>query len=129
MTANQIIMLIIIVLASIIAVFGVYFLIIFLLNKKREKKLDTIFNPTNLVEENSLMNMMDEKRNLEFTKEEDKHQERFVVDQEMVDIISVEENSIPQSQKANPFGVDMTMRTKDNTPIEPQSENRNKFIN
>ncbi len=129
MTANQIIMLIIIVLTSIIVVFGIYFLIIFLLNKKREKKLDTIFNPTNLVEENSLMNMMDEKRNLEFTKEEDKHQDRFVVDQEMVDIIAVEENSIPQSQKANPFGVDMTMRTKDNTPIEPQSENRNKFIN
>ncbi len=122
-------MLIIIVLTSIIVVFGIYFLIIFLLNKKREKKLDTIFNPTNLVEENSLMNMMDEKRNLEFTKEENKHQDRFVVDQEMVDIIAVEENSIPQSQKTNPFGVDMTMRTKDNTPIEPQSENRNKFIN
>lgn len=128
MTPNQIILLAIVILSSIILVFGAYFLIIFLLNKKREKKIDTIFNPTNLVEEQSLLNVMDEKRNLEYNVKEEKNQEKFVTNIDEVEMISNETN-FSQEQKVNPFGVDMTMRRNDNSTIEVQDNNGNKFIN
>ena len=64
MTINQIILLIIVILFSIILIFGIYFLTLYFLNKKREKKIDNIFNPNNIVEEESLLNVMDKKRNV-----------------------------------------------------------------
>ena len=51
MDVNQILIIAIIVLLGVILVFGVYFLIVYLHNKKSAKKMDTIFNPNNLVEE------------------------------------------------------------------------------
>lgn len=128
MEANQIILLAIVILVSIIVVFGAYFLIVYLMNKKREKKIDTIFNPNNLVEEESLMNVMDEKRNLEYS-DKKQDQERFVINQENIETIASPQ-AMTQEQKVNPFGVDMTMRTKDNTPVEPtNNDSGNKFIN
>ncbi len=127
MTTNQILMLIIVILVSIITVFGIYFLIVYLMNKKKEKKVDTIFNPSNLVEEESLMNVMDEKKNVEFKKPEN-NTERFVSNNDEVKIITSE--TMSQEQKVNPFGVDLSLRTKeDGHKLEIQDgSNTNKFI-
>ncbi len=122
METNQILLIVIVVLVSIIAIFGIYFLVLYLMNRKREKKVDNIFDPTRLVEEESLMNVMDEKRNVEFKKNE----EKFVNNSEEVKIIS---SGLTREEKANPFNVDMTMHKKDNTPIEVNDpNNKNKFI-
>ncbi len=59
METNQILLIVIVVLVSIIAIFGIYFLVLYLMNRKREKKIDNIFDPTKLVEEESLMNVLD----------------------------------------------------------------------
>ena len=125
MDINQIILLIIIILVSLIVVFGAYNLIVYLLNKKREKKIDTIFNPNNLVEEESLMNVMDEKRNLEYKEPVDK--ERFVQNVDEVNVVTSE--AMTREEQVNPFGVDMTIRNKDNTKVEIQDpDNHNRFI-
>lgn len=125
MDINKIISYAIIVLLSIIIIFGVYFLVIFLINKKREKKVKTIFDPNNLVEEESLMNVMDEKRNIEYRTDVDR--ERFVDNSNEVKIVTSQ--ALSQEEKVNPFGVDMTMRNKDNTKIEIEDSNsQNKFI-
>lgn len=126
MTANQIVIIAIVVLASIIVIFGIYFLIVHLLNKKRDKKINTIFDPENLVEEESLLNVMDEKKNIESTTS-NANQDKFISDQETTQFQAT--NTLTQEQKINPFGVDLTMRTKDNTKIEIKDSNdQNKFI-
>lgn len=127
MTGNQIIMLIIVVLLSVILVFGIYYLIIFIISKKKEKKVETIFNPSNLVEEESLMNVMDDKKNVEFKKSEN-NTERFVSNNEDIKIVSSE--AMSQEQKVNPFGVDLSLRTKEDGHIIETSDpnNTNKFI-
>lgn len=126
MTPNQIMILIIVILASIIVIVGIYFLALFFLNKKREKKIDNIFNPNNLVEEESLMNVMDEKKNVEF-KNTTSNQEKFVQNNEDVKIVTSQ--ALSQEEKVNPFGVDLTMHHKDSTPIEMEDpNNKNKFI-
>ena len=129
MDTNQILMIIIVVLIGIIVVFGVYFLIVYMHNKKHEKKMDTIFDPNNLVEEESLMNVMDQKKNIEFTEEKQEEKRTFLNDVGSVDVVTSGVKS--QEQKINPFGVDMTMRTKDNTKITTKEDNpnQNKFIN
>lgn len=122
METNQILLIVIVVLISIIVIIGIYFLVLYLMNKNREKKIDNIFDPTRLVEEESLMNVMDEKRNVEFKKNE----EKFVNNSEEVKIIA---SGLTQEQKTNPFNVDMTMHKKDSTPIEIKDpNNKNKFI-
>lgn len=97
------------------------------MNKKKEKKVDTIFNPTNLVEEESLMNVMDDRKNVEFKKPEN-NTERFVSNSDDIKIVTSE--AMSQEQKINPFGVDLTLRTKeDGHKIEIQDPNNtNKFI-
>lgn len=124
MTPNQILLLVIVILVSIILVVGIYFLSLHLINKKRKKKIDNVFNPNNLVEEESLMNVLDDKKNMEFQKS-NKDEERFVMNQEEVKVITNE--ALTQEEKVNPFGVDLTMRNKDNTPIEytPPSSSTN----
>jgi len=122
METNQILLIVIVVLISIIVIIGIYFLILHLMNKNREKKINNIFDPTRLVEEESLMNVMDEKRNVEFKKNE----EKFVNNSEEVKIIA---SGLTQEQKTNPFNVDMTMHKRDSTPIEVKDpNNKNKFI-
>lgn len=126
MTPNQIIMLVIVVLGSLILVVGTYVLVVFLLNKNREKKIDTIFNPTNLVEEQSLMNVMDQKKNVEFKGDD----ERFLTNAQEVKVVA--QSALTQEQKINPFGVDLTMQDKTNgikVEIEDNTSNsQNKFI-
>lgn len=126
MTVNQILILMIVILSSIILIVGTYLLVIFFMNKKREKKIDSIFNPSNLVEEESLMNVMDEKRNLEFKNTE--NEDKFILDNSDVEIVT--SNALSREEKVNPFGVDLTMRKKeDGSPIEIQeANNKNKFI-
>lgn len=128
MDINQIIILAIVVLVAVIVVFGVYFLIVYLKNKKATKKSDTIFNPTNLVEEESLLNVMDRKKNVEFVDEKPEEKKMFLSDDKGVDIVTLEVLK-EKENVVNPFGVDMTMRTKDNVEIKPTSEtSNNKFI-
>lgn len=127
MSTNQMLMLAIVILSSLIAVVALYYLVLFLINKKREKKVDDIFNPSNLVEEESLMNVMDEKKNVEFKKTQG-NEEQFVENNSDVKIVTSQ--ALTQEEKVNPFGVDMTMHKKeDGTKIEIQDpNNKNKFI-
>ncbi len=122
METNQILLIVIVVLISIIVIIGIYFLVLYLMNRKREKKIDNIFDPTKLVEEESLMNVMDEKKNVEFKQNE----EKFINNNEQVKMIS---SGLTQEEKVNPFNVDLTLRQKDSTPIEINDpNNKNKFI-
>lgn len=126
MDINQILLIIIVILTSIVVIFAVYFLLNYLFNMKREKKIDNIFDPTKLVEEQSLMNILDEKKNLEYSVPTDK--ERFVTNVEEVKVVT--NNSLTREQKVNPFGVDMTIHDKENNSFEiKDSDNQNKFIN
>lgn len=125
MSTNEILILVIVILGSIIIVVGTYFLANFLLNLKRKKKIDNVFDPSNLVEEESLMNVMDDKKNVEY-KPKGADVERFVKSNDEVKLVT---NGLTQEEKINPFEVDMTMRTKDNVKYEiPDPENTNKFI-
>lgn len=126
MDINQILLIIIIILVALIVIVAAYLGLYKLLNRKREKKFDNIFDPSKLVEEKSLMNVLDEKRNIEYTEPHDK--ERFVTNAEEVQMVT--NQSVSREQQANPFGVDMTMRTKDNTPVAPSenTQNQNKFF-
>ena len=125
MDINQIILIIIVVLLSIIVLLGIYFLITYIMKKKQGKKENSLFDPTKLHEENSLVKVMDEKKNVEFKNNKD----QFINNQEEVKIVTSE--VMEQEQKINPFGVDLTKRTKDNTPINDYGDsynNNNKFI-
>lgn len=129
MDINQIILIAIIVLIGIILVFGTYFLIVYFHNRKHEKKMDTIFNPNNLVEEESLMNYMDEKKNLDFAKETKENKNTFLTESDNFEGIRENIQISNREQSANPFGIDMTKRTKDNTPIlSEEDKSQNKFI-
>ena len=69
---------------------------------------------------------MDEKKNVEF---KNNNQDQFINNQEKVNIVT--SDVMEQEQKVNPFGVDLTKRTEDNTPIDnfPDNyNNNNKFI-
>ncbi len=126
MDINQIILIIIVVLISIIVLLGIYFLITFLIKNKQGKKEKSLFDPTKLHEEESLVKIMDEKKNVEF---KNNNQDQFINNQEKVNIVT--SDVMEQEQKVNPFGVDLTKRTEDNTPIDNFSDNynnNNKFI-
>lgn len=126
MDINQIILIIIVVLISIIVLLGIYFLITFLIKNKQGKKEKSLFDPTKLHEEESLVKIMDEKKNVEF---KNNNQDQFINNQEKVNIVT--SDVMEQEQKVNPFGVDLTKRTEDNTPIDnfPDNyNNNNKFI-
>lgn len=128
MSINQILIIIIVVLVSLIIIIGTYFSIVYFINKKREKKIDNIFNPSNLVEEESLMNVMDEKKMLDFVKDND-NSDNFVKQNEEVQVVTSE--VMAQEKKTNPFGVDMTRLDKNNDTIsynEPDINSKNKFI-
>ncbi len=126
MDINQILLFVIVVLSSIIAIFLVYFLIIFLMNRKREKKVKTIFDPSTLVEEESLMNVLDDKKNIEF--KNPAPQENFVSNAQQVNVVTSQ--VISQEQKSNPFGVDMTKHNRNDVPVDipEQPNSQNKFI-
>ncbi len=127
MNGNQILIIAIIVLIGVILVFGVYFLLIYLKMKKSEKKTDTIFNPNNLVEEESLLNIMDEKRNLEFKSENNNEKNTFLTENESVDMVS---NGLTREQKSNPFGIDMTAPQSHSNDVNlEEKRSENKFFN
>lgn len=126
MDINQIILIIIVILISIIVLIGLYFLITFLIKNKQGKKEKSLFDPTKLHEEESLVKIMDEKKNVEF---KNNNQDQFINNQEKVKIVT--SDVMTQEQKVNPFGVDLTKRTEDNTPIDNNPtgyNNNNKFI-
>lgn len=125
MDINQIIIIAIIILVGVILVFGTYFLITFINQKNKEKKVNNIFNPNNLVEEESLLNTMDEKRNLE---EKEEQKESTYIEQEVNFDVHVNQQTLDYQKKINPFNVDMTMRSNDNSPIIDEENKNNKYF-
>lgn len=126
---NQIIIIAIVVLISIIVLLGIYFLITFIINKKKGKKEDSLFNPSNLVEEDSLVKVMDEKKNVEFNNANKDNS--FVQNQQQVNM--VQNDAIQNQQQANPFGINMNAPMNGNSNNNPfdipdQTNNNNKFI-
>lgn len=126
MDINQILLLAIVILGSIIVIFVVYFILNYFLNIKREKKIDSIFDPATLVEEESLMNVLDEKHNLDHN--QTPRQDSFVAPHVEVKLASQE--AVSREQKVNPFGIDLSSN-KDDQPapsIEDSQNNQNKFL-
>lgn len=122
---NQIILIAIVVLASIVVLFILYFTITYFMKHKQGKKERSLFDPTNLHEEESLVKVMDEKKNVEFKTNDN----QFVQNQEKVNIVTSE--VMEQEQKINPFGVDMNKQTLDNNPnydFQSEENSNNKFI-
>ncbi len=127
MDINQILLIIIVILVALIVIVAGYMILHHLINSKREKKFDSIFDPSKLVEEKSLMNVLDEKKNIEYS--QNQNTERFVTNAEEIKVVSTPD-ALSREQKVNPFGVDMTIKTKDDVPVVPTdpSQNQNKFF-
>lgn len=125
---NYIIIIAIVVLISIIVLLAIYFIITTVIKKKKGKKADSLFNPSNLVEEDSLVKIMDEKKNVEFKRNDTSS---FVQSPEQVNIVT---NQATESQApVNPFGVNMnTQENNNNKDPNPTffdiPNNNNRFI-
>lgn len=115
MDTNMIIVAVIVALVGVILVFGIYFTYVYFYNKKHKKKIDSLFDVNNLVEEESLMNVMDDKRNVDFKNEEKNDKFTFVSDTE-VEI--AESDVMKEEEKINPFGVDLSNKTYDNKTVD-----------
>lgn len=127
MSTNQIIFLIIVVLTGIILVIVTYLILVHFMSKKKNRKVELIFAPERLIEEESLMNVMDEKKNVDFNNAPKVENKKFLTDTE--DKVEIVQTDTVKPVQINPFGVDLTLREKDNTPISMPSENKNKFLN
>lgn len=124
MSKNEIILLAIIAIVGVIIVFAIYFGYIYTRNKISKKKVDSIFDPEKLVEEESLMNTMDEKRNVEY---KTPTQDNFITEDTTVDLVQSE---TPNNTQINPFGVDLTKTTIEGKDYIKEEEERaqNKFF-
>ena len=72
---------------------------------------------------------MDEKKNLDFAKETKENKNIFLTENDNFEGIRENIQISNREQSANPFGIDMTKRTKDNTPIvSEEDKSQNKFI-
>lgn len=121
MDTNMILIAGIVALSGVILVFGIYFAYIYFYNKNHKKKKDTIFDASNLVEEESLMNVLDEKKNVEFKNEEKNDKFTFVSNDE-VEI--AETDVMKEEEQINPFGVDLTKKTRENVDYIKEEEER-----
>ena len=124
MSKNEIILLAIIAIVGVIIVFAIYFGYIYTRSKISKKKVDSIFDPEKLVEEESLMNTMDEKRNVEY---KTPTQDNFITEDTTVDLVQSE---TPNNTQINPFGVDLTKTTIEGKDYIKEEEERaqNKFF-
>lgn len=126
---NKILIIVIVILIGVILVFGVYFLIVFLNNRNHEKKFDSLFGSNTGVEEKSLMNDMDEKKNV-YSNIGLKIKNRLQnTDNNGYDNSTVSTYTPPSGPRMNnnPFGIDLTPRDK--TGEKKNIENsQNKFI-
>lgn len=125
---NQIIIVAIIVLLAVIVVFGIYFLVTGINSKRQNKKENIKFNTDNLVEEESLLNVMDEKKNIDFNVQKNESN-NFINNEENVEIAVTD--TVKENDPANPFGVDMTPHLKDaslNQNDFQEENNGNKFF-
>lgn len=127
MDINQMLLIAIIILGSIIVIFLIYFLLNYLLNIKREKKIKNIFDPASLVEEESLMNVLDEKHNLDHINIPS--QDSFVAPHIKVKMVTNE--AISKEQKVNPFGIDMKDEQKEDPlpSLNSDEKHQNRFLN
>lgn len=117
MSKNEIILLAIVVLVGIFLVFGIYFTYIFIKNKVSTKKVNSIFSPEKLAEEESLMNYMDEKKNIEYNIKE---KESTFIHNTHVDIVKNE----TREEQINPFGIDLTKKNENEKDYIKEEEER-----
>ena len=123
MDINQIIIIAIVVLSALIIVVVGYYVINKIIIKKSEGK-ETLIKPNTLYEEESLMNMMDEKRTIEY-QASDKNTNTYINEDESVNIV---ETKVMEENKAiNPFNVDLTKKVISDNDIERQNS-ENKFF-
>ena len=124
MSTNEIILLAIVIIGTILLVFTIYFLYIFFNHKVKKKKVDSIFIPEKLQEEESLLNSMDKKTNIEFNKKEESN--TFTNANDIKILKDEKNNNVP----LNPFGIDLTKTTHENRDYVKEEEERlkNKFF-
>ena len=117
MDINQILLLLIVILGSIIFALLVFMGITRIANTKREKKTKTKFDMNNLIEEESLMNVLDEKKNVEFATKTD----RFLNTDEEIKVVRTDPSI--QTPTVDPFGIN----NKTNADNKQQNQ-ENKFF-
>ena len=126
---NKIIIIAIIILAGIILVVGIYFIVNQLKNRQKKVK-EKDFEQKKLVEEESLLNVMDDKKNIEFNNKKDETQ--FVNSAETVSIAKSEaiESEEKQNAQVNPFGVDLTnqKQVEEVAKIKLPEQKNNKYF-
>lgn len=123
MDINQIIIIAIVVLSALIIVVVGYYVINKIIIKKSDGK-ETLIKPNTLHEEESLMNMMDEKRTIEY-QASDKNTNTYINEEESVNI--VETKVMEENKTINPFNVDLTKKVISDKEIERQNS-ENKFF-
>ena len=107
MTTNEIMILIITIIAGILLVLGIYFGYTFITSKTYTKK--NSFNTENLIDEESLMNFMDKKRNIEYG-----------------ELFTKPEKDKQEDKKINPFGVEFTEKTVETKDYIKEDEEKAK---
>ena len=122
MSTNEIILIAIVVIVGVILVFGIYFGYTFITGRMSKKKSNATFNPENLVEEESLMNYMDEKKNIDFNNKKEEEIESFTD----ADVVEIVKNETAEKEEINPFGVDLTKTTREGRDYVKEEEERAK---
>lgn len=121
MNINNLLLIAIAVLLGVLTIVIIYLIVSALTKKKTGKHIDELFDPDRLVEEESLMNSLDEKRNVDFQNQKD--EARFLTSQKEVEIVRTEET---QEKKLDPFNINGVQK-KDNQQ-ESTQENNNRFF-
>jgi len=129
MDLNQVVIIVIVVLIGILLVIGVYFSISFLSQKKNKLKADTKFNVNNLVENNSLLEVMSEKpKTLD---EKQKKNEMLNSDDSINNSVTYKE-VVKKNEPLNPFGVNLSGNNDNKSSIPDvniTSDEGGKFFN
>lgn len=122
MNVNNLLLIAIAILLGVLTIVIIYLIASSLTKKKTGKHIDELFDPDRLVEEDSLMNSLDEKKNVDFQNKTD--EAKFLTSQEKVEIVRTDE---AKEKKLDPFNINGN-QNNDNKQKSTQ-ENNNRFFN
>ena len=112
----------IIVIIGAFLAFGLYFGFVFIKSRKKTKRTDLMFSSEKLIEEESLINIMDDKNNFEYSSDDEAKTPNTFVNVDNVNIVKTETKNEP----LNPFDVDLTRKTRESRDYIKEDEERQK---
>ena len=122
MSTNEIMLIAIIVIIGAFLAFGLYFGFVFIKSRKKTKRTDLMFSSEKLIEEESLINIMDDKNNFEYSSDDEAKTPNTFVNVDNVNIVKTETKNEP----LNPFDVDLTRKTRESRDYIKEDEERQK---